>query len=100
MSVCSSDDVFGPVVDGCRGGFDFTLLFEQSILSIGPSAIFLLFVPVKFFQLLRANIKTLPNRSFTLKAVRMSLSTTRFPTYPPCCSSSHSFSLVLSLLCL
>ncbi|KAL5086662.1 hypothetical protein Trisim1_008747 [Trichoderma cf. simile WF8] len=38
----SADNVFGPQVHGCREDFDFTLLFEQSILSILPSLIFLL----------------------------------------------------------
>ena len=42
----SDDEVFGPAVRAvCRGGFDFTLLFEESILSIGVSALFLIFVP-------------------------------------------------------
>lgn len=69
MNVCPTDDAFGPAVGDCRGGFDFTLLFEQSILSIAPSALFLLVAPVKIFRLLRVNVKTLPNRIFTLKTV-------------------------------
>lgn len=32
----SVQDVFGPVVDGCGSDFDFTLLFEESILFILP----------------------------------------------------------------
>ncbi|ETS74387.1 hypothetical protein PFICI_14253 [Pestalotiopsis fici W106-1] len=37
------DDTFGPVVaSSCRGGFDFTLLFEQTVLGILPAAIFAL----------------------------------------------------------
>ncbi len=36
---------FGPAVPvGCRGGFDFTLLFEQSILSLAPCLIFCIVV--------------------------------------------------------
>ncbi|EHK21751.1 uncharacterized protein TRIVIDRAFT_59905 [Trichoderma virens Gv29-8] len=35
--VPSADNAFGPRVHGCREDFDFTLLFEQSILSILPS---------------------------------------------------------------
>lgn len=42
------EDVFGPTVDSlCRHGFDFTLLFEESILTILPLGIarkFILFV--------------------------------------------------------
>jgi hypothetical protein len=31
------EDTFGPIVDGsCLGGFDFTLLFEEAILTILP----------------------------------------------------------------
>ncbi|KAK7744423.1 hypothetical protein SLS62_010147 [Diatrype stigma] len=40
-TICD-DTAFGPTVTGCRGNFDFTLLFEQAFLSIAPSAIFLL----------------------------------------------------------
>lgn len=29
-------DVFGPIVDGCGSNFDFTLLFEETILFILP----------------------------------------------------------------
>ncbi|KAK8047506.1 P-loop containing nucleoside triphosphate hydrolase protein [Apiospora saccharicola] len=36
------DDAFGPAVDNCARTFDFTLLFEETILSILPSAIFLI----------------------------------------------------------
>ena len=40
--VCSAitEDVFGPTVDiSCHDGFDFTLLFEESILTILPLGI-------------------------------------------------------------
>ncbi|RCI10632.1 hypothetical protein L249_4464 [Ophiocordyceps polyrhachis-furcata BCC 54312] len=39
----SAEDRFGPVVaDSCLGGFDFTLLFEESILTLVPLAVALL----------------------------------------------------------
>ncbi|KAF4984521.1 hypothetical protein FZEAL_317 [Fusarium zealandicum] len=38
---CRNDDAFGPVVQGCRGNFDFTLQFEEIFLSIVPSCLFL-----------------------------------------------------------
>ena len=40
-TVClpNADDLFGPRVEACQRQFDFTRLFEQSILSIAPSAI-------------------------------------------------------------
>ncbi|KEQ97882.1 hypothetical protein AUEXF2481DRAFT_63168 [Aureobasidium subglaciale EXF-2481] len=48
---CSSHS-FGPA--SCDGSFDFTLLFEQTILSIAPSVIFLCCLPVSLFKLHRA----------------------------------------------
>ncbi|RFU32078.1 hypothetical protein B7463_g4239, partial [Scytalidium lignicola] len=59
MATCSiQDNSFGPVIDGCRANFDFTLLFEQSIFSIGPAALLLLFAPPRFAKLLRSTKKT------------------------------------------
>lgn len=41
-AVCDrADNAFGPKIHGCRDGKDFTLLFEQSILSLVPSVLFL-----------------------------------------------------------
>lgn len=37
MQLCNDDDDFGPIVWTCRDGFDFTLLFEETILSMAPS---------------------------------------------------------------
>lgn len=42
LQACSIavEDVFGPTVDSsCHHGFDFTLLFEESILTILPLGI-------------------------------------------------------------
>lgn len=30
------ENQFGPIIDGCGSNFDFTLLFEETILYIGP----------------------------------------------------------------
>lgn len=38
---CRNDFTLGPVVSGCRGDFDFTVLFEHAFLSVVPSACFL-----------------------------------------------------------
>ncbi|KAH8585367.1 hypothetical protein B0O99DRAFT_531040 [Bisporella sp. PMI_857] len=58
----SADNVFGPVVAAeCRQGFDFTLFFEQSILSILPSSLFLLAVVPRLVRLHSAQIKTASN---------------------------------------
>ncbi|RAH78385.1 ABC multidrug transporter [Aspergillus japonicus CBS 114.51] len=45
------DDLWGPTVHPCRRAFDFTLLFEQSVLSILPSSLFLLFAVGRGYQL-------------------------------------------------
>ncbi|EUC27117.1 hypothetical protein COCCADRAFT_112530 [Bipolaris zeicola 26-R-13] len=39
---CISDKSFGPSVNGCRNGFDFTLKFELLFFATIPSAIFLI----------------------------------------------------------
>jgi hypothetical protein len=64
-----SDDVFGPIVQGCRSNFDFTLLFEQTILSIGPAALLLIFAPPRVIRLLRSTKKTLSSRLRLYKTV-------------------------------
>lgn len=38
----SADNSFGPIVDGCRDDFDFTLKFEQCFFVVAPSAAMLL----------------------------------------------------------
>ncbi|KAJ3938533.1 uncharacterized protein N0V96_011260 [Colletotrichum fioriniae] len=70
MSV--GDDYFGPQM---RGYFDFTVLFEQSILSILPSALFILLVPVRIISLLRNGIRVRSGKLLWLKlrSVRPSL---------------------------
>lgn len=45
------DDVFGPAVDECARTFDFTLLFEETILSILPSAVFLILGTIRIATL-------------------------------------------------
>lgn len=63
------DDEFGPIVEGCRSNFDFTLFFEQTILTIGPAALLLLFAPPRVIRLLRSTRKTLPSRLRLYKTV-------------------------------
>ena len=60
---CWLDDSFGPVVrvgtcEDTRDVFDFTLLFEQSIMSVGPSVLLLLAVPLRWLQLRSQSRKT------------------------------------------
>ncbi|UNI16453.1 hypothetical protein JDV02_002885 [Purpureocillium takamizusanense] len=48
------DSSFGPWAGAaCRGGFDFTLLFEETILSILSSAIVILVAPIPIVRLAR-----------------------------------------------
>ncbi|KLU87011.1 hypothetical protein MAPG_06017, partial [Magnaporthiopsis poae ATCC 64411] len=57
-----ADDTFGPWAGPvCRGGFDFTLLFEESILTIPVQTAFLLVVPWRLSQLLRSERRTRGN---------------------------------------
>jgi ATP-binding cassette, subfamily C (CFTR/MRP), member 1 len=48
----SADNAFGPQVEPCRREFDFTLLFEESILSIAPSVLFLVLTCIRVRSLL------------------------------------------------
>lgn len=53
MNSSSCDRSFGPYAEGCRGGFDFTLLFEESILVVPITALLLLAAPFRATYLLR-----------------------------------------------
>jgi hypothetical protein len=54
---CWQHEGFGPTVGNgpCaatrRDTFDFTLLFEQSVMSIGPNVLLLLIAPLRWIQL-------------------------------------------------
>ena len=69
---CSAgaDDSFGPWAGQCRGGFDFTLLFEESILTIPLQCLFLLVLPVRVVQLVKMSTKVIPSSRRLLKIVR------------------------------
>ena len=64
----SADNVFGPAVSQhCRGGFDFTLLFEQSILSLAPSLVLLVCSLLRISQLFQTTVKVLPSQLHLVK---------------------------------
>lgn len=65
----SSDDSFGPQVTVLVRDFDFTLLFEQSILTVGPVALSLLIFPIRLRQLYNASVKGRRGRLLLLKLV-------------------------------
>ena len=57
MSGCR-DDSFGPHAgQDCRGGFDFTLLFEEVILTIPLQCLLLLILPWRILHLLRLHAR-------------------------------------------
>ncbi|KAF5567149.1 multidrug resistance-associated [Fusarium phyllophilum] len=70
-STACGDSLFGPSVwtEGCRGGFDFTLSFQESILSILPSAIFLALAGPRAFYLFRSPDKTKRHATYTPKLI-------------------------------
>lgn len=68
---CPYDNTFGPAVGDRRGGFDFTLLFEQTILSIVPNVVLLLLAPFRIVHLLRSAKKTLDDDVLKVKAVSL-----------------------------
>lgn len=55
MDWSQCDNSFGPYANGCRGRFDFTLLFEESILIVPITVLFLLIAPCRAIYLLRKN---------------------------------------------
>lgn len=57
--ICASvqDRTFGPWAQQCRGAFDFTLLFEESVLTLVPLCIMILFAPFRIAYLFRKKRK-------------------------------------------
>ncbi|GKT40556.1 ABC transporter ecdL [Colletotrichum spaethianum] len=66
-AIAECEGSFGPVAIGCNDRFDFTLLFEQSLLNIGPSAILLLVLPLRLRQLFGQRRKVLQHPLNTAK---------------------------------
>ncbi|KAF9876316.1 ABC transporter [Colletotrichum karsti] len=63
------DDSFGPWAGAtCRGGFDFTLLFEESILAVPLHCLFLLALPACALRLVRSDVKVVASILRPLKA--------------------------------
>lgn len=66
----TADAAFGPVVDAaCRDGFDFTLVFEQSIFVLLPAAMLILMAPLRLLQLRKSPIKVADQASRMIKLV-------------------------------
>ncbi|POR34539.1 Multidrug resistance-associated protein 1 [Tolypocladium paradoxum] len=63
------DDTFGPWAGhGCRGGFDFTLLFEESILTIPLQCLLLVALPIRVLQLLKSDVQVRFSLQLPIKA--------------------------------
>ncbi|KAL7938200.1 P-loop containing nucleoside triphosphate hydrolase protein [Trichoderma chlorosporum] len=67
----TADAAFGPVVDAaCRDGFDFTLVFEQSIFVLLPAALLVLAAPLRLIQLRKSPIKVADH---VLRVIKLSV---------------------------
>ncbi|PYH98071.1 P-loop containing nucleoside triphosphate hydrolase protein [Aspergillus ellipticus CBS 707.79] len=53
----ATEDVFGPQAPKCYGGYDFTLLFEESVMTIGPIGLLLLFLAPRVYHLYRKKVR-------------------------------------------
>lgn len=91
-AVCSpaADNAFGPAVEGCRQGFDFTFAFESYLFSIVSSVLLLCFAPLRFKTLSRVRPKIEGNAFKYVKLVSQ-----KTPPRRDC--SSQSLLLRLSL---
>lgn len=70
MSCRQIDDNFGPYAGRCRGGFDFTLFFEEAILSILPTLLLLAVIPFRVLYLYKREIKVEQSLLSLAKPVR------------------------------
>lgn len=67
------DGSFGPWAgDQCRGGFDFTLVFEEAILTIPLQCALLLILPIRSFFLASEKTRVVASPLNHLKIVRIS----------------------------
>ncbi|KAM0506276.1 hypothetical protein ACHAP8_001310 [Fusarium lateritium] len=70
----SVDASFGPFVPPeCRHGFDFTLVFEQSILVLLPACLLLVIAPFRIFRLRNAQVKVTGHRLRSIKLALIAL---------------------------
>lgn len=77
--VCG-DSLFGPIVTtaDCRGGFDFTVVCEASILSIVPAACFLFLAPFRLLHLSRQSTNVLSSAFRVVTLASISIFPTEF----------------------
>jgi hypothetical protein len=65
----------------CRGGFDFPLLFEESILILLPISLAILIAAATFSSLLRSPVVTASLWLGAVKAVRITFFCTKDPIH-------------------
>ncbi|KGO71820.1 ABC transporter, integral membrane type 1 [Penicillium italicum] len=84
MLDCSAEeDTFGPIVaPSCLHGFDFTLLFEESILTLGPIGVVCLAASIRIWKL--SGVPEKVNRSwlYAIKEVQSPPSSSRLLCFP------------------
>lgn len=68
---CRNDFTIEPFVLGCRGDFDFTILFEHFVLSVIPSVCFLVLSVHRIWRLHRRRIIIHGHFLFQSKAVSL-----------------------------
>lgn len=76
LSCSQIDDTFRLHALYCRGGFDFTLLFEETILTVLPLALLLIVAPFRIWYLFKKETKVIHSSILSIKIV--SASQTRF----------------------
>ena len=69
LSCVQIDNTFGPYAEYCRGYFDFTLLFEETILTILPLGLLLLVAPFRIAYLFKRQRKVNESPLIHLKLV-------------------------------
>ncbi|RGP74273.1 multidrug resistance-associated 1 [Fusarium longipes] len=70
----SVDASFGPFVPPeCRGGFDFTLVFEQSILVLLPASLLIFIAPFRILRLRNVPVKVTGHRLRSAKLALIAL---------------------------
>lgn len=67
------DNTLGPSAGECRGGFDFTLLFEEIILTVLPFVPLLFVVPLRILYLFKRSVKVTQSPLLPIKLVSLDL---------------------------
>ncbi|KAG6365911.1 hypothetical protein INS49_000087 [Diaporthe citri] len=62
----TADESFGPVVQDCRGDFDFTIAFEQYLFSILPACLLIIAAPLRLRHLSKSPSVVVAGNTFRL----------------------------------